>query len=160
MVWTCVGVSLAFVLLRVHVRLRVLKRLFDDDFLVILTWLILLSCTILWHVRNTLTLMYESFYVGYGKLIPSSYFVNHLTKWLRLIFSELLLAMLGLWCIKFSFLALFHRLGHNVRHQKFAWWTVLALTIAGLATSIGVCYYPCIFATYEYEISKCIVRLG
>lgn len=154
-VWTCVAVSFFFVAFRAYVRLRVFGRFQDDDFFVLLGWLILLTCTILWHVRRTLDLVYISFLVGYGTEAPPPYYVEHLTNWLRILFSELLLNMLGLWSIKFSFLALFRKLSENVRSERILWWIVTALTVAALGISIGVSYFPCIFATIEFESTWC-----
>ncbi|KAL8671497.1 MAG: hypothetical protein Q9168_004011 [Polycauliona sp. 1 TL-2023] len=151
--WACVAVSFCFLVLRLFVRLRVFRRIQDDDILVILAWLMLLTCGILWHVRSTVDLVYESFYTGYGGRKPSD--IQHLTNWLRILFAQLFLNIVGLWCIKYAFMALFLRLGHSVTGQKVLWWTVLALTTAGLAISVGVCYYPCIFATLEYEMTQC-----
>ena len=154
LMWGCVGVSFCFVAFRVYVRLRVFRRIFDDDILVILAWLILLTYAILWHVRSTLELVYESYYMEYGGVQPSVYDIQHRTNWLRILFAELFLNIIGLWCIKYAFLAFFLRLGHKVKGQKILWWTIFSLTTAGLAISIGVCYFPCIFATYQYSTSK------
>lgn len=152
--WTCVGVSFCFILFRLYVRLRVFRRVFDDDLFVLLAWLILITCTILWHVRQTLDMVYLSFYVGYGAETPPPHYIKQLTNWLRILFAELFLNMVGLWCIKFSFLAFFRRLGHNVQGQKLLWWVVTILTIAALGISVGVSYFPCIFATFEFETGK------
>ena len=154
LVWACVALSLCFVLFRIYVRLRVFRRLYDDDVLVILAWLILCTCTMLWHIRRTLELLYESYHIGYGGVLPSKHYLEHLTDWLRILFAGLFLNLVGLWCIKFAFLAFFRRLGRNVKGQKILWQVVFAFTVAGLAISVGVCYYPCIFADYAYEESK------
>ena len=135
-------------------RLRVFRKLYNDDYLVILAWLILLTCTILWHVQKTLDLLYESYHIGYAGVMPSKYYLDHLTTWLRILFADLFLNLIGLWCIKFAFLAFFRRLGRKVKGQKLVWYCVFAFTLAGLAISVGVCYYPCIFASYEFEESK------
>ncbi len=87
-------------------------------------------------------------------MLPSPYYLAHLTDWLRILFAGLFLNLVGLWCIKFAFLAFFRRLGRNVKGQKILWQVVFAFTVAGLAISVGVCYYPCIFADYAYEESK------
>ena len=152
--WTCVGLALCFVVFRIYVRLRVFRRLYDDDYLVVLAWLILFTCTILWHIQRTLDLLYESYHIGYAGVLPSTYYLDHLTNWLRILFAGLFLNLIGLWCIKFAFLAFFRRLGRKVKGQKTVWYVVFAFTVAGLAVSVGVCYYPCIFATYKFEESK------
>ncbi|KAF4634715.1 hypothetical protein G7Y89_g3385 [Cudoniella acicularis] len=154
-VWTCVGVSFLFIAFRAYVRLRVFGKFLADDFFVLLAWLILLTCTILWHVRKTLDLVYLSFLVGYGAVAPPPYYIEHLVNWLRILFAELLLNMLGIWSIKFSFLVFFRKLSENIRAERILWWIVTALTVAALAISIGVTYYPCIFATFEFETTFC-----
>ncbi|KAL8991944.1 MAG: hypothetical protein Q9169_007509 [Polycauliona sp. 2 TL-2023] len=118
LVWACVAVSFSFLVLRVFVRLRVFRWIQDDDVIVILAWLILFTCAILWHVRKTLDLVYESFYTGYGGKQPSAYYIQHLTNWLRILFAELFLNIIGLWCVKYAFMALFLRLGNSVKGQK------------------------------------------
>lgn len=155
-VWSCVGSSLCFVLFRIDVRLRVFRRLYDDDFLVVLAWITLFTYTVLWHVQRTLELLYESCSIGYGGILPSMYYVEHFTNWLHINFAELFLNLIGLWCIKVAFLAFFRRLGRKVKGQKIIWRAVFALTVAGLAISAGVCYFPCIFANYQFEESKWI----
>jgi hypothetical protein len=71
-----------------------------------------------------------------------------------MMFAENCLGIVALWCIKFSFLAFFRRLGHNVKGQKVLWWTVLFLTTTGLAISVGVIDYHCMFATLEHAASE------
>jgi putative Mn2+ efflux pump MntP len=105
-------------------------------------------------------LVYISFEVGYGAKAPPPYYIEHLTNWLRILFAELLLNMLGLWSIKFSFLALFRKLSKDVRRERILWWVITALTVISLAISIGVSYFPCIFATSEFEESKLQLLVG
>ena len=140
---------------RIYVRLRVCRRIFDDDVLVILAWLVLLICAALWHVQGTLKLLFESLYIEFGaERQPSTYYQEHVLSWLRMMFAETFLGIIGLWCIKFAFLALSRRLGHNVKGQKVLWRTILVLTTAGLAISVGVLYYPCMFTTWEHAASE------
>lgn len=140
---------------RVYVRLRVFRRIFDDDVLVMLAWLALLICAGLWHVQRTMKLVYEISYIelGGGRR-PSTYAQEHIISFLHMLFAETFLGIIGLWCIKLAFLAFFRRLSHNVKGQKVLWWTVLFLTTAGFAVSMGVMYYPCIFTTLEHAESE------
>lgn len=147
--WTCVAVSFCFIAFRVYVRFRVFNRLFDDDALVILSWFIVLTTAILWHVQQSLSLLYVSYGVAFGGVTPPPYFLSHFTSWLRITFAQTFLNFCALWCIKLSFLAFFRKLGHHVRGQKVLWFVVLGVTIAGWAVSVGVIYYPCTFMTLE-----------
>ena len=150
------GVSLLFLAFRLYVRLRVFRRVFDDDILVILAWLVLLATVIIWPVRNTLELIYVSYRVAFGGLPPSAYYLENFASWLHFLFAETFLNICGLWFVKLSFLAFFRRLGYHVRGQKTWWWAVLIATVAGWAISIGVIYYPCALATLEYEAGEYI----
>lgn len=150
------GVSLLFLAFRLYVRLRVFRRVFDDDILVILAWLVLLATVIIWPVRNTLELIYVSYRVAFGGLPPPAYYLENFTSWLHFLFAETFLNICGLWFVKLSFLAFFRRLSYHVSGQKTWWWAVLIATVAGWAISIGVIYYPCALATLEYEAGEYI----
>jgi hypothetical protein len=141
--WTLTAVSFLFVVFRAYVRLRVFGRFLEDDFLVLLAWLILLTCSILWVVRKTLTLVYTSYLVGFGAEAPTPYFLEHFSTWLSIFFAESLLVMFGLWSVKFAFLAFFRKLSKDVKGERILWWIVTALTVSALAISIGVYVYPC-----------------
>ena len=141
-------------------RFRVFNRLFDDDAWVILSWLIVLTTAILWHVQQTLSLVYVSYGVAYGGVTPPPYYLSHFTSWLHILFAQTFLNFCALWCIKLSFLAFFRKLGHHVRGQKALWYVVLAVTIAGWAVSVGVIYYPCTFTTLEKAASRFIIPIA
>lgn len=83
--WTCVGLSFIFLVLRLYVRISLSRRLFDDDYLVLLAWIILLTCTILWHVEKTLDLVYLSLHVGFGTDAPTPYYLEHFVSWLKIL---------------------------------------------------------------------------
>ena len=100
------GVSLLFLAFRLYVRLRVFRRVFDDDILVILAWLVLLATVIIWPVRNTLELIYVSYRVAFGGLPPPAYYLENFTSWLHFLFAETFLNICGLWLVKLSFFRL------------------------------------------------------
>ena len=65
-----------------------------------------------------------------------------------------ILNLVTLWCVKFALLALFRKMGHNVRGQGLLWWSVLLFTVATLAISIGVQAYGCVFGDIEVISGK------
>lgn len=66
-------------------RLRVFRRLYDDNFLVILAWLI-----------QALELLYESYHISYAGVLPSTCYLEHLSNWLRILFASLFLNLVRL----------------------------------------------------------------
>ena len=142
---------MCFLAFRIYVRLRCFQRLFDDDAFVILAWFILLTTAILWGVNNALDFMYVSHRASFGGVTPSASYLDGFSKWLRVLFAITFLNLSGLYGVKISFLLFFRRLGRRVKGQIYIWWSVLAVTVAGWAISIGVIHYRCGFATLEYE---------
>ncbi|MCJ1379237.1 hypothetical protein MMC17_002337 [Xylographa soralifera] len=49
-----------------------------------------------------------------------------------------------LWAVKFSFLAFFWKLGHNVRRQRLIWWCVFLFTSIGFVFSLAFWDYSCL----------------
>lgn len=94
--WGCVGVSLVFLVFRLYVRLRVFRRVFDDDILVILTWLMLLTTAMIWPVKNTLEPIYVSYRVAFGGFSPPAYYLENFASWLHFLYAETFLNIRGL----------------------------------------------------------------
>ena len=135
-------------------RLRVFRRLYDDDALLVLAWLILLTTAVLWLVNRTLKLVYVGYKIVDGDVAPPAYFLQHLRSWNHILLAETYLNLCGLWCVKFSFLAFFRRLGYHVKGQKLMWWTVSLFTVAGLIVSVIMLLFPC--GSHRSRRSKCI----
>ncbi|MCJ1246637.1 hypothetical protein MMC30_003846 [Trapelia coarctata] len=66
----------------------------------------------------------------------------------------LIIWVLTMWFVKFSFLAFFWKLGHNVRRQRLLWWIALVWTVATLIVSFAIPNYDCSFGT-DSGILRC-----
>ncbi len=141
--WGCVAVSFFFLAFRIYVRFRIFRRLFNDDVLIILAWLILLATVILLLIDRSLELIYIAYRVATDEIEPPAYFLQHLMTWNHTLLAESYLHLCGLWAVKFSFLALLRRLGYHVKGQKVIWWSVSILTVAGFIISVSVLLSPC-----------------
>ena len=86
--WGCVAVSFLFLAFRIYVRLRVFRRLYDDDTLIVVTRFVLLTTAILWVVNRSLKLLYEACVVADGDSAQSDYHVHHLISWNHIILAE------------------------------------------------------------------------
>lgn len=57
----------------------------------------------------------------------------------------LIIWILSMWFVKFSFLAFFGKLGHNVRRQRLLWRIALVGTVATLIITLAIPSYDCSF---------------
>lgn len=64
-------------------------------------------------------------------------------RYLRSQLAGYLLTNASLWCIKFSFLAFFRKLGNRYRLQRITWWGMLAFLAITLGATLGVLDYRC-----------------
>lgn len=124
-------------------RFRIFRRLFNDDVLIILAWLILLATVILLLIDRSLELIYIAYRVATDEIEPPACFLQHLMTWNHILLAESCLHLCGLWAVTFSFLALLRRLGYHVKGQKVIWWSVSILTVAGFIISVSVLLSPC-----------------
>ena len=67
-----------------------------------------------------------------------------LTTFLRAEIAIQFVFICTLWAVKFSFLAFFWKLGHNVRRQRLIWWCVFWFTAAALVFSLVFWDYNCL----------------
>ncbi|MCJ1392809.1 hypothetical protein MMC18_005680 [Xylographa bjoerkii] len=141
--WIAISVTLCFLALRAYVRLGVFRRIFFDDALVLLAWLIFLANAILYQVMMST----EYFLLGLSEQEVASDpadIVGKLSTFLRAEIAIQFVFICTLWAVKFSLLAFFQKLGHNVRRQRLIWWCVLVFTSVALVLSLAFWDYACL----------------
>lgn len=143
-------VALLFFAFRIYTRVKVFRRLFWDDALVFVAWLLLLAIAILGQFMKGPTYLVVA--IGTGEVLPPPDFLQQLQLYPRGQVVFFWLYFTGLWAIKLSFLLFFRRLGNRVRSQKIIWWIVLALTVAFFVTVVGILDYACLLGSIEYEL--------
>lgn len=119
--WTGVAVSFCFLAFRGYVRLKVFRRLFLDDILVLTAWLIFLASVILYQVMLPAVYLiievYEAVDTEGLAAIPQD-----LPPKLDFLVHAYMASIFAFWCclwaVKASFLAFFRKLGHNVARQN------------------------------------------
>lgn len=137
---------------RFYVRIKSFRKLYADDYIVIVAWLMFLATAITWqtHVQA----LYRQFGFTAQSIVPTP---TNLAAERALLRSEVPLVMLFytcLWAVKLSFLLFFRRLGQQVRGQKFWWWCVFGVTVATWVTSITTIQWNCNLKPVEYVFSK------
>lgn len=147
--WGSVAISALFYTFRILVRLRVFRRLYADDGLVLFAWIVLLVSAALW--QTGIDALYENIAVSSGQLYPPpANFPRRTEQYLRKSVAVIVFFYTGLWSVKLSFLIFFKRLGHNVRHQNTVWWAVLAINAATYLTCLGTIEYRCLASSFSY----------
>jgi hypothetical protein len=149
--WGGTAVSLIFFVFRICVRIKSFKRLYADDFLVLLAWLSLFGSAIVWQTQQTA--MYHQYDLAAGKVSPTPEILEAEIVFLRTEVATIILFYVCLWCVKISFLIFFRRLGQNVRGLRVWWWVVLGFTIAFFATCIGDTQYSCLLRSLDWILS-------
>jgi hypothetical protein len=48
-----------------------------------------------------------------------------------------------LWCIKFSFLFFFRKMGSQIRRQRILWWCIMAYVAVTLPLAIAIAPWKC-----------------
>lgn len=143
-----------FVAFRILSRIKLFKRLYWDDVLVVFALIFALASAIIWQAFMAHD-MYELMNVSAGLALPGPNFLADGRRYSRASLAILILFYSTLWSIKLSFLIFFRRLGKNVLRQKLIWWPVFGFTVASYVVAIGVLQYRCLVNSMIYLIEHC-----
>ena len=153
-VWSGLIITLCFFTFRIYVRVKSFRKLYVDDALILLAWLMILATAIIWQTLSGA--MYRSLRVISGEVYPPPpNFVNDEQNFLRGSAAVIILFYSSLWAVKLSFLIFFRRLVRGVMIQKQLWWCVLAITVGSYFVCIGVTEYNCLLPSYAQIASEC-----
>ena len=147
--WGGVLITFIFFALRIFVRLQTFRRLWSDDALVLASWLMFITATIIWQFFKDD--LYVNLEVSAGQLYPPPVDFSKTTeRYLRGSIAIIMLFYTYLWSVKISFLIFFRRLGNKVQGQKYQWWFVLAITVASYFGCLGTIDYKCLGSSFSY----------
>ena len=150
--WGATAVSALFVVFRVFVRIKVFRRLWVDDALVVFAWLLLLITAILWQTQ--VEALYTQYKLLSGAVLPTPEIEYKQSLYLRCFAAIFVLFYTCLFAVKLSFLFFFQRLGARVLGQRIWWWFVLIFNTAAWVTLIGSMGWRCLLSSLEYIFSK------
>lgn len=155
-VWSGLIITLIFFTFRIYVRVRSFRKLYVDDALILLAWLMILATSIIWQTLSGA--MYRSLFVISGKVHhPPPTFVNDQQNFLHGSAVVIVLFYSSLWAVKLSFLFFFRRLVRGVARQKQLWWAVLAITVGSYFACIGTIEYKCLLSSFAKIVSECAI---
>ncbi|PYH44303.1 uncharacterized protein BP01DRAFT_401389 [Aspergillus saccharolyticus JOP 1030-1] len=138
---------------RVIVRLKTFRRLFVDDFLVLLAWVLSVITGIVWRVESPT--LYELYALGAGTAAFMPDVIPRLNTVMRYEAPFMFLFYTTLWCVKFSFLVFFYKLGSKIHNHRVWWWVVSATTLAVWVVSVGDIDYQCSLGGVEFIFEQC-----
>lgn len=153
MLWAFTGASGLFVVFRILVRLVSFRRLFLDDFFVLLAWAIMLTTAIIWQIEAQV--LYDLYAVSSGMKPYTPDILPRFGTFIRFIAPLTILFYAGLWCIKFAFLTFFRRLGSKIKSHRVWWFVVLFVSIGVWISSVADIDYKCSVGELEYILSQC-----
>lgn len=149
-------VSITFLPLRLYARWRSFKRIFWDDFFVIIASVLLLTMTTLSFIfAETMDKLNE---IGSGRLWPPPpNFPKLATQSGRTSLAGMLIFTTSLWTVKVSFLLFFRRLRViEIRNLRLQWWIVTIFTMLCYLANFPHIEYICFVGTFEeLMVHKC-----
>ncbi|RAL08034.1 uncharacterized protein BO97DRAFT_408592 [Aspergillus homomorphus CBS 101889] len=151
--WAFTWTSFLFVLFRVVVRFGSFRRLYVDDYLVVLAWAIMLTTAIIWQIEGQVLYAFYAISAGTQSYTPE--ILPKFGRFMQFIAPLTILFYSGLWCVKFSFLAFFLRLGSKIRSHRIWWFVVLFATVAVWIASVADIDYKCSLGGLEYIMTQC-----
>ncbi|KXG45691.1 uncharacterized protein PGRI_034580 [Penicillium griseofulvum] len=151
--WALTGVSLIFVAFRIYAQVASFRRLFLDDFLVVFAWIIMLTAAVIWQVEGKI--LYELYAISAGTKPFTLEFLPRYNEFMRFNAPFEILFYSALWCVKFSFMALFYRISAKVKPLRIWWFVVLFCTASVYIASVGDIEYKCSLGGIEYIITQC-----
>ncbi|KAI1808929.1 hypothetical protein F4811DRAFT_499486 [Daldinia bambusicola] len=151
--WTGFALCTVAFVGRAYIRISCHRKLLLDDWLMIISLLLLLSTAILGQI--TLHYVYTEKAVLGGLEAPGTDISSIIEKVQRFFGVFFILCYIGIFLIKLGFLVFFYRLGNNVLKFRILWWVFLVLTLACFAVIMGTGEFDCLFGSFEYIIQVC-----
>ncbi|KAI0169717.1 hypothetical protein GGR52DRAFT_592281 [Hypoxylon sp. FL1284] len=139
--------------LRIIVRFSVFGYFFAEDYIMALSWAILVSLAIL--IQVFLSDIYFIQNVENGVVLPTPDFADRLIVGLRADGAAIILETVGIWSIKFNFLLFFRQFGRQVQSYMTLWYIAVVVVAAAGAAHIGVIPYECTFASFAQLTGSC-----
>ncbi|KAI0020445.1 hypothetical protein F4780DRAFT_372666 [Xylariomycetidae sp. FL0641] len=150
--WSGAALSLVIVSVRLWYRLRLLRSLKVDDYLVVFALLLNLATSILW------TKLRRYFFINLEHIASEAdptTLLNILSITNPAALAAYLMLWSCLWSIKLSFMAFFHSLGKQLIAQQVLWWGTMALIISSYAVCVGMLNYSCLLAKGNAYFEEC-----
>ncbi|EKV21494.1 efflux pump antibiotic resistance protein [Penicillium digitatum] len=151
--WALTGLSFMSVVFRLYAQVTSFRRLFIDDLLVFLAWVIILTAAVIWQVKGRV--LYELYAISAGTKPFNLEFLPKYNTFMRYNAPFQILFYSALFCVKFSFMALFYRISAKVKSLRIWWFMVFFCTASVYIASVADVEYKCSFGGLEYLMTQC-----
>lgn len=153
MIWTFVGVSCFFVLVRCFIKIKTFKRVSSDDIVVFIAWAVFFSNVVIWTKMSPF--LYENYEILQGKRIPGPNVLERYGEFIHTVMAPCKpMFYTSLWSVKLSLLLFFRKLGYQIRSHEIWWWWVTAATVSTWLISMADGDWPCVTKPIEWIMSK------
>ena len=105
MLWSETAISLSFLAFRIFFRIKSFQRIYADDVLVLVAWLIFFACIVI--LQSQQTAMYKQFAFASGTFIPTPEELEAEKTFLHTKVALLIMYYTSLWTVKLSVLVFF-----------------------------------------------------
>jgi len=152
--WVITFLCTAMCAARIYIRLKCFRRLFLDDYFMLVAWMLLVCIAALGQVYLSGCYVLMAVSRGVATHIPAD-FVEFTADTLRGFGISMLMCYLGVWTIKLQYLLFFRRLGAQQKNYTRLWWVVLVLCVGCGGVFLGLFPYNCLFYSTDYIFAKC-----
>ncbi|KAK4196116.1 hypothetical protein QBC40DRAFT_314240 [Triangularia verruculosa] len=153
-IWAFTGLTLITLAIRLYTRWRTFRKLYWDDGLVIIAWLIVFINSVVWATQwwN----MYAIVWWGAG-LQPYPPELDDIKRWMDSMLAMQLLIFTCLTCVKVALLLFFRRLygRSETKRQKQYWWFSLISTLVVYVISMATPQFKCYTNDFIYINDHC-----
>jgi hypothetical protein len=139
--------------MRFCIRFVCFRRLFVEDFVMLVAMAILIAIAVL--LQHFLGYIYEIQHVQNRLQAPGPSFPNHLPVGLGAIGIIQAIDIVGLWLIKLNFMLLFYRIGYQIRSYLILWWVALVAVVGCGAVNLSLIPYDCDFGSLLHITVSC-----
>jgi hypothetical protein len=152
--WAGTVISLAVLVVRITLRLKLVGRFALDDCLVIAAFGFDLASTLIWTILSG-NLYLTLTNVANPDLAALLDLLNRVATSLHGNLASYFCTWTCIYLVKLAFMVFFHGLGKQIRFQRILWWCVLVFLVASYAVTLGLMEYKCLTSSGMDVIANC-----
>ncbi|KAF2832686.1 hypothetical protein CC86DRAFT_401435 [Ophiobolus disseminans] len=139
--WSGFGLATICIIGRLATRLKVFKRLFIDDYSVLLAWCCSLIFSVVWQIQSEH--VYAAILRMIGRVPMDSSYLLYFNDFIIVQSPSTICQNLGLWFVKFSFMFFFWKMSNQIRKQRLLWWAVMTYVSITLPIALAMAPWSC-----------------
>jgi hypothetical protein len=154
-----VALAICMVVLRLYIRLRVRRRLFMDDYFVLVAMVTMIGSAYIFHAVSDGIYLYQALQAPNSRVSMDWSELDTLMTVSSYTLAFVETSWTAIFCVKFSFLTLFHTLIRNLSNGLSRYyWGVVAFTV--LTWAFMLCESPILCAHFGAESCKFQISLS